>query len=467
MYSITHPQRSTMTSISPRRRLLGGAVGTFVEWYDFLIYGLSAPVLAVHFFPEASAAAGIVSTFAIYAVAFLARPIGGVYFGRIGDRLGRIKTLGLIVLLMGGATTLLGLLPTFATIGILAPLLLLLCRVVQGFSAGGETSGATAYIIESAPSDRRAFWVSFCVAGSWAPIVIASGVIFGLRAGLGDEAYMSWGWRIPFLLGGLLAVVGLWLRRRLDDPEEFVEASRAPRDPHLLRTALTRHWRAIVTVMLLVAVQGVGAYLLLSYMYSYLVTVAGMTPTSALLANSLGVASMAVLILPAGRLSDRVGRRRVMFAGAVWLAVASWPAMTLASSGGFGSAVGGQLLIAVGVALFSAGGFVTMAELFSTSMRFTGHAIGYNVGYAIFGGTTPLIAAALVAITGSAVAPAFYVILIAALGVVVVGLIPETKGVRLRDAGEASHPDADNVSSTASPSAGPEPMVGRADTRSV
>ncbi|MGC4933771.1 MFS transporter [Gordonia sp. DT30] len=426
-----------MTSVSPRRRLIGGSIGTFVEWYDFLIYGLSAPVLAAHFFPESSATAGIMSTFAIYAVAYLARPIGGAYFGRIGDRLGRIRTLAIIVLLMGTATTALGLLPTYATVGLAAPALLLVCRVAQGFSAGGETSGAAAYIVESAPPRHRALWISICVAGSWLPILVAAGLILCLRAGLGDAAYASWGWRIPFLAGGLLAVVGLWLRSLLDDPEEFVAARRAAPVRGVIRTVLVEHWRAIIAVMLIVAVQGVGAYLLLSYMYSYLVTVAGLGPSAALVSNAIGVTAMAVILVPCGLLADRVGRKPCMFAGAVWTGVISWPALVLASQGSVAAAIGGQVLIGAGVALFSAGGFVTMAELFSTSVRFTGHAIGYNVGYAIFGGTTPLIASALVAATGMAAAPAFYVLAIAILGIIVVSRLPETKGVRLRDGGVA------------------------------
>ncbi|EME22686.1 MFS transporter [Rhodococcus triatomae] len=424
-----------MPNVSPRRRLVGGLVGTFVEWYDFLIYGLSAPVLAVHFFPDSNPTAALLGTFGIYAVAFLVRPLGGIFFGYLGDRGGRIKTLALTVLLMGAATMLTGLLPTYDSIGIWAAVLLLLCRLGQGFSAGGETSGGLSYIVESAPDGRRARWISYCVAASFLPVVVASLLIVSLRAGLGHEAYTSWGWRVPFIAGGLLALVGLWLRRKLDDPEEYVEAVNdvAPANP--IRSATREGLSSIVKVIFLVAVQAVGGYMLLSFMYSYLITSGGLSATSALLSNALSITVMAALTPVFGSLADRIGRKPLMLAGAAWLLAGAWPALQLASSGNVVSATIGQLIIAVGVALFASGGFVTMLELFSTNIRFTGHAIGYNIGYAIFGGTTPLVAVALVNATNSALAPAFYLMAIAAVGLVAVISTPETRNIRLRDAG--------------------------------
>ncbi|GAA3573631.1 MFS transporter [Amycolatopsis ultiminotia] len=427
-----------MSAVTPRRRLVGGFVGTFVEWYDFLVYGLSAPILAVYFFPGSSPVAALLGTFAVYAVSFLVRPLGGLVFGAMGDRRGRIRVLAVTVLLMGASTMVIGLLPTYQSIGIGAPALLLLCRIAQGFSAGGETSGGLSYILESAPTDRRARWIGVAVAMSWLPSVLASLLILGLRGGLGNAAYLDWAWRVPFLLGGLFALIGLWLRSTLDDPEEYVEATREQRAAHPVRQALRSDRRAIVTVTLLVAVQAVGAYLLLSYFYTYLTTVAQLSVTAALLTNAAAIVVMALLMLPFGWIADRFGRKPVMFAGVGWLLLGVWPAFALAGTGGIVGALTGQLVLAVGVALFASGGFVTMVELFSTAVRVTGHSIGYNVGYAVFGGTAPLVAAALISATGSSSAPACYVMAIAVVGLIVVFRTPETRGARLRDAGTES-----------------------------
>ena len=427
-----------------RRRLVGGVVGTFVEWYDFLIYGLSAPILALHFFPGTNPTAALLGTFAIYAIAFFIRPLGGVFFGYLGDRMGRINILAATILMMGAATVLTGLLPTYAAVGIAAPILLLVCAW-PGFSAGGETSGGLSYIVESAPADRRGRWVAIGVASSFLPVVLGALFILGLRTGLGEQAYTDWAWRLPFILGGVLAVVGLWIRRRLDDPEEFTQAvaEKPVRNP--IRAAARSSYRALITVVLLVAVQAVGAYLLNGYMYTYLINVVKLDSASALTSNSLSVITIVILLPVFGALADKIGRKPLMAAGAVWLLALAYPALKLAGTATLAGALAGQVLIAVGVSLFAAGGFVTMLELFPTAFRFTGHAIAYSLGYAVFGGTTPLIAASLVSGTGSAMAPAFYVMAIAVLGIAVVTRTPETRDVRLRDASveDDDHPAPD------------------------
>jgi MHS family proline/betaine transporter-like MFS transporter len=420
---------------SGRRRLAGGVVGTFVEWYDFQIYGLSAPILALHFFPGTNPTAALLGTFAIYAIAFFIRPLGGVFFGYLGDRHGRINILAATILLMGGATVLTGLLPTYESIGILAAVLLLLCRLAQGFSAGGETSGGLSYILESAPEGKRAQWVTIGVASSFLPSVVGGLLILGLRSGLGEQAYTNWAWRIPFLLGGVLALVGLWLRRKLDDPEEYTEAAASDgvaKNP--VRSAARGHLKAMILVIFLVAVQAVGAYILNGYMFTYLTTTIGMESVPALATNATAVMSIVILMPVFGMLADRIGRKRLMLAGAVWFAVVAYPALQLAGTATTLGALAGQLLLAIGVALFGAGGFVTLLELFPTTLRFTGHAISYNLGYAIFGGTTPLIAAALVGGFGSAMAPGFYMIAVAVIGIIVVAATPETRDVLLRTA---------------------------------
>lgn len=421
-----------MSAVHARRRITGGSIGTFVEWYDFLIYALSAPVLALHFFPAANPATGILSTFGIYAIAFFMRPLGGVFFGFLGDRGGRIGTLGLTVLAMGLATMLMGLLPTYSAIGLAAPALLLVCRLLQGFAVGGETSGGMSYVLESAPDNRRALWVNIVGACAFLPAAAAALFILGLRALLGEHAYLDWAWRLPFIAGAVLALIGLWLRRRLDDPEEYKAATRETPVDNPLRSVAEARLRSIGVVILLVAVMAVAGYMLSSYMYTFLVKVARLGTTAALVSNATAITVIAILLPLFGLIADRAGRKPLMLTGAAWLLVTAYPALVMAASGTVWGAFAGQLLLAVGIALVHGGGFVTMLELFPTSLRYTGHAIAYNLGFAIFGGTTAFIATFLVDSTGSALAPGFYLMIVAVLGLLVIRIIPETKGVRLR-----------------------------------
>jgi MHS family proline/betaine transporter-like MFS transporter len=422
-----------MTTSTARRRLVGGVVGTFVEWYDFLVYGLTATILAQHFFPAGNPTTALLGTFAIYGVGFIARPLGGLYFGRRGDKKGRISTLSTTILLMGGASLLIGLMPTYASIGVAAPLLLMVCRLAQGFSAGGEHSGGLSYLLESAPVDQRARWVSMGVAAAFLPAPFAAAVLLLLHMMLGGDAYNDWGWRIAFMLGAVLAVVGLWLRRRLDDPEEFVEAANDVADDQVLSMATTGSWKAMVRVTLLVALQATAAYLLLGYFVTFLTRVAKLDTGQALLSNGLTLLLASVLVIVFGVCADRLGRKPLMYGGAVWLLATSYPAMVLAASGSVAGAYLGQILITVGLCMYAAGVFATMLELFRTSVRYTGHAIAFNLGYAVFGGTVPFVSTLLVDATGLSTAPGFYVMAFAVLGILVVMRTPETKGVNLRD----------------------------------
>ncbi|MGW4335407.1 MFS transporter [Rhodococcus koreensis] len=420
---------------SARRKIAGGAIGSFVEWYDFLIYGLSAPILAAKFFPQSSPVAALLGTFAIYAIAFFMRPLGGLFFGRLGDRSGRINTLALTVMTIGAATMLIGLLPTYATIGIAAPVLLLLCRLVQGFAVGGETSGGMSYVLEAAPRGRRAYWVSIVAAAMFLPGAVAGMVILGLRTVFGTEAYENWAWRIPFIVGAVLALIGLWLRRRLDDPEEYVEAARETTVDNRLRAVVSSRMRAMVIVVLLVSVMAVSAYLLNSYMYSYMVNVGGLNATTALVSNAAAILVISLLLPACGLVGDRIGRKPLLIWGAIWLLIVAYPAIVMAGSGSTAGAFTGQILLAIGIAIVNAGGFVAMLELFPTSLRYTGHALAYNIGYAIFGGTTPLIATFLVDVSGSTVIPAFYLMAIVLVSLIGIVAVPETRTFELRSAG--------------------------------
>jgi MHS family proline/betaine transporter-like MFS transporter len=297
---------------------------------------------------------------------------------------------------------------------------------------GGETSGSYSFIVESAPEGQRARWVSLVACYSILPAAAAGLFILLLRFGLGTDAYGAWGWRIPFVVGGVLAAVGFWLRRRLNDAQEFEDAVREEPIRNPLREVLRNHGKSVVTVILLISLQGVTFNLILGYMSTYLVKVAKLDGTSAILSNTVAIVALGVLLPVFGTLTDRVGRKPMLFAGASWLVLTAYPAFRFAASGTVFGAVVGQLLIVIGATAAASASYVAVLELFPTSVRGTGHAISYNLGNALFGGTAPLVAAVLVTGVGSPIAPAAYIALIGLFGLVVTLFTPETKNVRLR-----------------------------------
>jgi MHS family proline/betaine transporter-like MFS transporter len=439
-----------MAVASTRRKIAGASIGNLAECYDFFVFGFTAPVLALHFFPESNPTAALLGTFAIYAVAFLARPLGGVLFGCLGDRSGRVSMMSLTVLLIGGATMVIGLLPTYQEVGFLATVLLVIVRLLQGLSLGGEASGSYSFMLESAPAGKRAFWVSIAACSAFLPATFAALVVFGIRATMGTEAFEDWGWRLPFFLGGALGVAGVWIRRRLTDPDEFVEAVRQAPVDNPIRTVVGSRLRTLINVAALSSVHAVTNYLVLGYLYTYRVKTAGLTDGEALVANSVAICGLALLFLVFGRLSDRVGRKPLLLAGTIWIVVFAVPAFKLVASGTLAGAYAGQFLIVVPAAMCTSAGFTTQLELFPTRMRYAGHAIASNVGNAFFGGTAPLIAAALVGALATPIAPAYYAAAIGVFGVIVVLFTPETSRVDLRDSVGAPVPSPTDQSRSAS-----------------
>ncbi|MDR6507608.1 MFS transporter [Arthrobacter oryzae] len=444
------------TEVRPHQRLLGGAIGSVVEIFDFSVYALTAPALAIHFFPKGDPAAALLATFAVFAAAFFARPLGGVLFGILGDRLGRMRILSLTVLMMGGATLLTGLLPSYAAIGIAAPILLVICRLVQGLSLGGESSGGYTYVIESAPDNKRGKWIGIVIFALYFPTAFLSLMIVGISGAMGDSAYMEWGWRVPFVIGGVIAGVGFWLRLRLDDPEEFKAASVKKVTVKDTMLGLAQSWKSIGRILLLQAPQTAAAYLLIGYMFTFVVTHGHLSQFQAQLTTGASVLLLACLGPVFGSVSDRVGRKPVLCAGFIWLVLMAYPAFALASNGTVIGALLGQCLLAIGVALINSAFFVIAVEVFPTNVRYAGHGLAFNLAAAIFGGTTPLVATALVNQFGTPVAPAFYAIALAlTLGLAGFLLTPETRYVSLRHSllGDRKHSASDS-SAEATASAG-------------
>ncbi|MCR6482918.1 MFS transporter [Amycolatopsis sp. OK19-0408] len=410
--------------------LFASSVGNFVEWFDFTLYGYTAGVLALTFFPPGNKTAALLGTFAVYGVAFIARPLGAVVFGRIGDRRGRRNSLSLSIILMGAATAVMGLLPGWSSAGVLAPVLLLVCRLVQGFSAGGEYTGALTFTVEHAPDGRRAWYMGLVGSSTMLGAVGATAVALLFRSVFGDR-FATEGWRWMFVLAGLVALVGLVLRLRVAESPVFTEMrATAPARP--FRELVRGHWRTLLVLFVYFAVLGLLTHMFLGYLPTYLNEAIGMSSGTVL---ALTTAANLVSI-PVGLwlcvLADRHGRRGLVRAGAIAAVVLIVPAYLLMGTGSLTAVVVALLAFVFAVSLLQMGA-LSVLELYPTSVRFSGMALPYNLAYAVFGGTAPLVSELLVNGTGALIAPAVYasVVALIALPILVKG-IPETKGTSLR-----------------------------------
>lgn len=432
------------SSHSDLRKVTKAAIaGTVIEWFDFAIYGFTAPVIALTFFPEGNQLAGLLQTFAIFAVAFALRPVGGAYFGMMGDRVGRKRVLSLTVILMSFATAGIGLLPTYHQIGIWAPILLTLARCVQGFSAGGEYAGAVTYVIEHAPNDQRSRYSSWMPAATFASFALAALVSYTLTIGLSEDAMRAWGWRVPFLIAAPLGLVAVYIRYRLDESPLFQKVLDGPATVHTpLGQTIRDQWKPMLRLGAYISLTSLSFYIFSTYMTTFLRAVIGMPSGLVLMTNVIAL-TFAALIAPAiGRICDRIGRRPTMMASALLLGCLSVPAYLLASEATATGALAAQCMLAIGAVTANVVTAVLLCEVFPTKVRYTASAITYNVSYAVFGGTAPFVATYLISTTGNQLAPAIYITIVAAVAFLVSLLTPETAG---RDFGAAQTAGEDDL----------------------
>ncbi|HEX3786367.1 MAG TPA: MFS transporter [Pseudonocardiaceae bacterium] len=410
------------------------AIGNFMEWFDFAVYGFFAASIGKLFFPNGNPAVSLLSSLAVFGVAFFMRPIGGLVLGSIADRKGRRWSLTVTVLMMGVTTTLVGALPTFGQVGVLAPVLLVIIRCLQGFSAGGEWTGSSAFLVEMVPTDRRGLFGSI-ISATAALATIAGGLIaLGLTSWLSDAQLLSWGWRLPFLLAAPIALVGLYVRLRLAETPVF-ESIRAHREVESkpVRAGTKRDFRAILLSFFFASVQGLGFYYLATYVVTYLGETVHLKQATALLLTAIGLALYALLCPLAGLAADRFGRRPVNILGSAGLALFVFPAFLLMSTGNSAAVVFGFFVFAVFQSMVSVTTVVLLTELFPAATRGSSSAIGFNLGLAIVGGPGPFVAEAIAEASSNKAMPAIYMVGIAVIGfVIVLRWLPETRGRDLR-----------------------------------
>ena len=412
---------SATSTLSGRRAVIAAIVGNTLEWYDFAVYGFFALTLAKLFFPTGDPTVSLLLTVATFGVGFIMRPVGALVLGTLADRRGRKLALSLTILLMALGTAMIGLAPTYATAGAWAPAIIVLARLIQGFSAGGEIGGATAFLVEHAPPARRGLYASWQQASQAGALLLGSltgALLTGLLPAADIEA---WGWRVPFLLGLLIAPVGLFIRFRVSETDSFKailreRAARPEASFSPLRDTLGKHRSAVVVGFGITIAWTVCTYFFLVTMPTYAVRQLGVPQSASFLANSVGLVLIVILAPVFGAWSDKVGRRPIMLAAACGILLSCWPLLFwLTHQPSVVNLVLAQIVFAVLIAGFSGPAPAAMAELYPPAMRSTGLSIAYNLAVTIFGGFAPFITTWLIVQTGSSLAPAWYVMLAAAI----------------------------------------------------
>lgn len=422
-----------------KRTIAGGTIGTLMEYYDYYLYGLaSAAIFPAVFFTGEDPIVAQLSSFATFAVGFFLRPVGGLVFGHIGDRVGRKTTLMITVVGMGIATAGIGLIPPEASIGVAAPLLLIFFRMCQGFFVGGEMGGAATMVVEHAPVGRRGMYGAFLISGAGIANVASAGLMAGL--GLGPESwFMTWGWRIPFVLGLVLAIVAIVLRSKLEESEEFKDTKQAQADAGVKSNPIKevfRHPKNAIMGVLIGLPQSIAGYVVLTFGIAYMVNENDI-PAWQGFAGTMIVGLLQIVVAPAyGALSDRIGRRKVYIAGCVGFAVLVWPAFLLFDTSNLLLIWAGMILgfVIPGVAM-QATLQTMLAEMFDPEARTTGVNIGYQISNTLGGGLAPFICTALVALVGGQIWPVIvYCAVICLIGAIATATATiSTDGSRLHE----------------------------------
>ena len=415
---------------SARQAITAAGIGNVLEYYDFGIYGYLATVISRKFFPGADPTAALLSTFAVFGVAFLARPLGGVLLGRMGDTKGRKSTLILTISLMAVGTAAIGLIPDYDSIGVMAPVLLVLCRVLQGLSTGGEWGNATAFIVEWSPEGRRGFYGSFSQSSIVAGGLVSSIVVALLNTAFTAAQIDAWAWRIPFLMGILLLPVGLWLRRGIDETPRFKAEQRGEATG---LADLGSPFGLMARAFGFTILWTVSYYIMLTYLPTFTQRYAGLTATQALWSSAMALVVLVLVIPFMGALSDRIGRKPLLLFCCLAFVLLAYPGFRLMLSvGTVYGVVAIQICFNLVIAAFGGTGPAALVELFPTRSRTTLMSVGYAMAVAIFGGFAPFIATWLISYTGTPLAPTFYLMAAGIVSALTIMTFRETAFERLR-----------------------------------
>ena len=410
---------------------LSSFLGNFIEWFDYGSYAYYAVIIsAVLFSADDPDTADLIGTFAVFAISFVMRPIGALFWGSMGDKKGRKWTLSVSIFLMSGATFLIGCLPTYAAIGIGAPLLLLLLRMVQGFSAAGEYAGAATFLAEYAPTKKRGLYCSLVPASTAVGLLAASALAFATTALLSQEAVLSWGWRVPFLLAGPLGFIAHYIRTKLEDSPTYqamqeVVSGEEGDTPHPVRDLFRGHLRELIISFGACTLNAVGFYAVLTYLPTYLETAVGMPTGEAQMATNIALVVYVAFIFISGKMSDRFGRKKMLVTACVLFVLLTVPAFLILNTAQFGLVLIAELALCFILTLNDGTLSSYLTETFPTEMRYTGFALSFNLANAIFGGTAPMISTWLIAVTGSTMSPAWYMVAVALVALVAMALSHE------------------------------------------
>lgn len=401
------------------------SIGSTLEWYDFVTFAFLATYISQNFFPSGNETAALLATFATFGVGFLARPLGGLLFGALGDRRGRKNALMTTMVLMAGATVMIGILPGFGSIGYAAPVLLVTARFLQGLSAGGEGPTAMIYAVEWAPPGKRGLYAGYQMTGSGAGLLLGSVSVTLLVTFLTKDQVTAWGWRLPFLFGILIGPLGVWIRRAVDESPAYVLATH--RTVPIPGDGRAVPWKGIATIVLLDMPWAIAYYVFLSYMPTFSQKYLGVSPKAAFMTNTLTLIVYLMAMPVFGWLSDRVGRKPVLLFANLAFAVLSYPLFLLLTGGvGLVAYCAILLLFTVLLSMYSGPAVALFAEQFPPTVRGLWFSLSYGIAVALFGGFTPFVSTWLIEKFSNPLAPTFYITATAAVGALVVLLLRET-----------------------------------------
>ncbi|CAK7014377.1 MAG: Proline/betaine transporter [Paraeggerthella hongkongensis] len=421
----------------PFKVALSSFLGNFIEWFDYATYTYFAITIGIVFFPE-SAVNSTLLAFAVFAISFVFRPLGAAFWGSMGDKKGRKWSLSMSIFLMTGAAFLIGCLPSYETIGLLSPILLICLRSVQGFSAAGEYSGAAVFLAEYSPANHRGKYCSLVPASTAAGLLAGSTAALIIKLLLPEAAVIEWGWRIPFLLAGPLGLIAHYIRTKLEDSPTFEQMTsdtkRVKEAPNPTRLVFKKYRKRLLASIAATMVNSVGFYLVLTYLPTYLTSYAGMEAAPAQFATDVALVAYILIVLGAGKVSDIVGRKKMLLGACVAFIVLSIPAFTMLNTASLPIVIAAELILCITLSINDSNIACYQAEMFPTEVRYTGAALGSNIAYVVFGGTASMVATALIDATGNGMAPAYYMMGICLIaGIILLFTAHEYKGVPLND----------------------------------